>query len=117
MTIQHVSTVTAYVPVQRADMIDHYFDVLTLGIFLAGVALILYFDSGTHNQADSQIATARRPAMDVKSPVPCPTRPACPRCGMGMITTDRHGTKGGHESCTFKCLRCGHTETSKPATA
>lgn len=47
--------------------------------------------------------------------VDCPTRPPCPVCGMSMITTARTPERQGYETCTFKCLRCGHTEQSKPA--
>jgi hypothetical protein len=47
----------------------------------------------------------------------CPNRPECPVCGMAMITLERIEYDNGMDSFKFECLRCGHIEVNKPASA
>jgi hypothetical protein len=45
----------------------------------------------------------------------CPTRPPCPVCGMHMFATNYLCDNDGFEQCRFECMRCGHSELSRPA--
>jgi hypothetical protein len=47
----------------------------------------------------------------------CPERPPCPMCDMSMIRIQKIEDDADLEHCVFKCLRCGHVETSEPVKA